>query len=193
MVAGILSGFRKDAGQPRPSYLQNHAAGPGMGFVPSFLRWRTAYGYRPALGNRPVQGTHFSQTGAGCGPGIYRHGGILAMVTRILNYAFSEPRSWLLQRLTALMLVGYLVMFTALVAVNKPVQFNVWKSMFRPGWMRVATLIFIFSLLLHAWQGIRNILRDYVKLPILRIVMERLVTGVLLVYAVWSIRILWSL
>ncbi|HUF80982.1 MAG TPA: succinate dehydrogenase, hydrophobic membrane anchor protein, partial [Burkholderiales bacterium] len=59
--------------------------------------------------------------------------------------------------------------------------------------VQYATILFIASLLFHAWIGVRNIFLDYIKDPGLRLTLYVLVIGALLWYGTWSIRILWSL
>jgi succinate dehydrogenase / fumarate reductase membrane anchor subunit len=59
--------------------------------------------------------------------------------------------------------------------------------------VKYATVLFIASLLFHAWIGMRNIFMDYIKDTGLRLTLYVLTIGALLLYAVWSIQILWSL
>jgi succinate dehydrogenase / fumarate reductase membrane anchor subunit len=59
------------------------------------------------------------------------------------------------------------------------------------GWMRVATLLFFASLILHAWVGMRDILMDYIKPTGIRLGLEVGVILVLAVYAAWTAQILW--
>jgi succinate dehydrogenase / fumarate reductase membrane anchor subunit len=66
-----------------------------------------------------------------------------------------------------------------------------WKALFSQGWMRVATLLFFVSLLLHAWVGMRDILMDYVKPTGWRLALEIVVILVLVAAAGWSVEILW--
>jgi succinate dehydrogenase / fumarate reductase membrane anchor subunit len=113
------------------------------------------------------------------------------MLTRILTRAYTGPRTWLLQRLTAVLLASYLLMLMALLMMHKPMLFAAWKTLFDPLWMRVATLLFLFSLFTHAWLGVRDMLHDYLPSARIRRVSEWLITMLLLLYSIWSVHILW--
>ena len=59
--------------------------------------------------------------------------------------------------------------------------------------MKLATLLFLLSLYLHAWVGVRNIFMDYVKNGGVRLALYVLVITALIAYAGWSAQILWSI
>ncbi len=58
--------------------------------------------------------------------------------------------------------------------------------------VELATLLFALSLYLHAWVGVRNIVMDYIKSSGLRLALYVIVIAALIVYAGWSVQILWS-
>jgi succinate dehydrogenase / fumarate reductase membrane anchor subunit len=58
--------------------------------------------------------------------------------------------------------------------------------------MRYATVLFVLSLLLHAWVGVRNIFMDYIQSTGLRLVLYVLVILALIAYGVWAVQILWG-
>lgn len=101
-------------------------------------------------------------------------------------------RDWLLQRSTAIFMALYLMMLLTLVAVNRPIEHEVWQGLFSPQWMKMATALFLFSLFIHAWLGVRNVLSDYIKSFSLRLGILAMVTTALLAYAVWTVKILWG-
>lgn len=101
-------------------------------------------------------------------------------------------RDWLAQRVTAAVMAVYTVLFAATLFVQRPSHYEAWKALFSPGWMRVATLLVLLSLYWHAWLGMHDILIDYVKPAGLHRLSKTLVMLALAVYAVWSVRILWS-
>ena len=51
----------------------------------------------------------------------------------------------------------------------------------------------MLSLFYHAWVGIRDIVMDYVKSAAVRFVIHVLVILALLLYAIWSVEILWGM
>jgi succinate dehydrogenase / fumarate reductase, membrane anchor subunit len=111
---------------------------------------------------------------------------MVVMVARLL----SGPRMWLLQRLTAVVVACYGLLLTTLLIIQKPARFEAWQAVFTPGWMRIATLLFLFSLFVHAWLGVHDIFQDYLPIK-LRYKAEWLLAGVFLLYSIWSVNILW--
>ena len=85
----------------------------------------------------------------------------------------------------------YSVIAVCVLLSAKPITYGVWRELFSQGWMRVATLLFMVSLVWHAWVGVRDILMDYIKLAGLRLMLEVLVLLVLAAYIGWTIQILW--
>jgi len=99
---------------------------------------------------------------------------------------------WLLQRLTAVVMAVYTVLAVIALAANRPAGYGEWKATFSHAWFKVATMLFVASLLYHAWIGMRDILMDYIKPTALRLGSEFAVAIVLLFYLVWTASILWG-
>jgi len=99
---------------------------------------------------------------------------------------------WLLQRLTAVVMAVYTVVFVAALLVCAPRTFPAWQEMFASPWMRVATLVFLVALLYHAWVGVRDIIMDYIKSTAVRLAAQTLVAVTLVAELAWAIAILWS-
>lgn len=70
---------------------------------------------------------------------------------------------WLLQRGSAVVMAVLLPLLAWRIGAAWPLDFAGWQSLFAPGWMRLATWVFSFTLALHAWLGMRDILIDYVR------------------------------
>jgi succinate dehydrogenase / fumarate reductase membrane anchor subunit len=113
------------------------------------------------------------------------------MVNRVVVGAHYGLRGWLVQRVSAVVMALYAVLFAAALAAARPADYAAWKAFFAPGWMRIATLLFFASLFLHAWVGMRDILMDYVKPAGLRLALEVLVILALVGCAGWALQILW--
>ena len=114
------------------------------------------------------------------------------MVNRLASGASYGLRGWLVQRVSAVVLAGYTVYMASFLGSHRPLEFSAWEALFMPLWVRVFSLLFFFSLLLHAWVGMRNILMDYVPATGLRLSLEVAVFFALAAYGVWSIQILWG-
>ncbi len=115
------------------------------------------------------------------------------MVDRAVTGAHYGLRDWLAQRVTAVLMAFYTLVFLGTVLASPQIDFDGWRQLFAPQWMKLATLLFLVSLYLHAWVGVRNIFMDYVKSSSLRLVLYVIVIAALVVYTGWSAQILWGL
>ena len=114
------------------------------------------------------------------------------MVNRLVVGAGYGLLGWLVQRISAVVLVIYTSFMTIFLLFHRPLQFADWKALFMSLPMRLFTFLFFLSLFLHTWVGVRNILMDYVHPTGWRLGLEVAVIFALVVYAVWSIQILWG-
>lgn len=115
------------------------------------------------------------------------------MVDRIVSGAHYGLRDWLMQRITGVVMALYSLFMAAFLLTHQPLQFADWSILFQNQWVRFASLLFLLSLYLHAWVGVRDILMDYVHHTVLRLTAEVLVILVLVVCTAWSVQILWGL
>ena len=113
------------------------------------------------------------------------------MVNRIIVGAHYGLKDWLAQRVTALLMIGYTVIF--LVVWPRPMSYAGWKALFAQGWMRFATFLLVASVLIHAWVGMRNFWMDYVHHSGMRLALEIATILWLVGCAGWAMQILWGL
>jgi len=99
--------------------------------------------------------------------------------------------NFLLQRLTALILVVFFAILGVRLLLAGTIDYVAWASIFVPLWMKVLTLVALAALLYHAWVGVRDIWMDYVKPVWVRLTLQTLTALWLLACAVWSVQILW--
>jgi len=114
------------------------------------------------------------------------------MVKREVVGAHYGLRDWLAQRVTAVIMVVYTTVILSAIAGLPRMDYSQWKVLWQMPVVKYATVLFIASLLFHAWVGMRNIFMDYIKHAGLRLTLYVLTIGALLLYAFWSIQILWS-
>ena len=100
--------------------------------------------------------------------------------------------AWLLQRLTAVVMVVYTVFMVGLAIWCAPQGYADYKAMFSGNFVRLFTMFFIVSLLYHAWVGVRDIVMDYMKATAVRLTAQTVVGAALLFYLIWSVSILWG-
>ena len=115
------------------------------------------------------------------------------MVRREVVGAHYGLRDWLAQRVTAVVMLAYTAVILAMIVGLPAMDYEQWKTIWQTPIVQYSTILFIVSLLVHAWIGVRNIFMDYIKNAGLRLALYVLTIGALLTYAVWSMRILWSL
>ena len=115
------------------------------------------------------------------------------MVKRIVVGAHYGLRSWLIQRVTAVVVAVYAVYLLIVLALQPTLDFITWRSVFATTWIRVPTFLCLLAIYMHAWVGVRDIFMDYVKHTTLRLALLALVAVALLAYTAWTVQILWSL
>lgn len=103
---------------------------------------------------------------------------------------YAGMRGWLLQRATALYLLGFVIFFSLRGLLAPPATFEAWRAwMLSPG-PRLATLLFFAAVALHAWIGLRDIALDYVKPFALRLAVLAAVAGGLAATLGWAALVL---
>ncbi len=119
------------------------------------------------------------------------------MVTAVTSFGRSGLSDWLIQRVSAVVLLAYFI--TLGFAIGGGVEYGEWKALFEQTWMRIFSLLAILSLAAHAWIGMWAVLTDYLterlmgsKGNVLRISAQILCSLTIFVYVVWAIQILWG-
>ena len=86
------------------------------------------------------------------------------MVDRKLAGAHYGLRDWAAQRITAVIMIIYaVVFFLFLLGMVGAEDYSQWQAFFGKTWVKVFTQTTLIALLLHAWVGIRDLWMDYVK------------------------------
>lgn len=99
---------------------------------------------------------------------------------------------WLLQRLTAVLMAGYTLFLLVYLLATPARDYAAWNLTFSQTWFQVGTMLFLVSLLYHAWVGMRDILMDYLRATGIRLAAECAVGFALLFYLIWAAAILWG-
>jgi len=114
------------------------------------------------------------------------------MIHSITNLTRSGLKDWFVQRISALILVVYILFLVGYLLGHPSVDYSSWKALFLCGWMRCFTLLAMLSLIAHAWIGMWTIFTDYIQCSVLRGLIQIIVVIALLLYLVWMIAILWG-
>lgn len=129
------------------------------------------------------------------------------MVTAVTSFGRSGLSDWLIQRVTAVILLAYTVFIVWSLLCAPDLGYEQWKALFGQTPVRVFSLLALISLVAHAWIGLWAISTDYLVEHVLRIKTNEFVAskanllrwifqGVCAVvsfyYLVWGIQVLWS-
>jgi succinate dehydrogenase / fumarate reductase membrane anchor subunit len=98
---------------------------------------------------------------------------------------------WMIQRASAVIMFSYLLLLCVALFTISP-GFQGWHAFFAMWWVKIATLIFLVSLLFHAWIGIWTVLTDYVHQGCIRLILEFIFVLSLFAYFFWGLLIIWS-
>lgn len=120
------------------------------------------------------------------------------MVTAVTNLGRSGLSDWLIQRITAVVLIAYTV-FIGCVVFSGDLNYAQWKGLFEQTWVRVFSVAAMLSIAMHAWIGLWCVSTDYItermmgeKATALRLLFQAICAVILFTYVVWGIQILWG-
>jgi succinate dehydrogenase / fumarate reductase, membrane anchor subunit len=102
-------------------------------------------------------------------------------------------KDWLIQRVTAVIMVLFSVVILGFFMVHGAVGYSDWKHLFTNQLVRILALLFFLSVFYHAWIGVRDVLMDYIKPVGIRLSLQVLVFLFLIVCAIWTVAILWGI
>lgn len=114
------------------------------------------------------------------------------MVNRPVIGAHYGLRDWLVQRITAVVLLVYVLGMLDFLLFSCGASFDAWKALFATTWVRVLTTVSMLALLWHAWIGVRDIWMDYVKPTGLRVALHTLTALWLIGSLVYMIKVVWG-
>jgi succinate dehydrogenase / fumarate reductase membrane anchor subunit len=115
------------------------------------------------------------------------------MVKKITSLTGSGVRDWLIQRITAILLVAYTLFLVTYLILHTPLQYADWSALFHCNWIRIFTFFTLLSVMYHTWVGMWTVFTDYVKYPGLRLTVQALTILALFGCLVWGITIVWGL
>lgn len=114
------------------------------------------------------------------------------MLFKLLSSQYPGMRWWLSQRLTALLMAIYIVLLIVALMVIQPVGYVAWHNFAHGMAFRIGTYLFFICLSIHAWLGVRDVLRDYVFNRSLRAYMQVAVDCLIVIELIWLLVILWK-
>lgn len=104
--------------------------------------------------------------------------------------ALEGLKPWLFQRLSALYMIFYTVYVLVYWSFFNSLNYTSWYGWLSADLNQILLGLFYLSLLLHAWIGVRDVLLDYIKPFLLRLLLLFAVAVFLLGSAIWLFKIL---
>ena len=108
-----------------------------------------------------------------------------------MRRALSGLRAWLVQRVSAVYMLLFLVFVLAHFLLDVPRSYLAWHTWIANPVVSIATFVFFAALLAHMWVGLRDVILDYVKPLAVRAGALALLALGLIGLGAWVIRILW--
>tara|TARA_B110001450_G_C17629901_1_gene484766 strand:+ start:1343 stop:1711 length:369 start_codon:yes stop_codon:yes gene_type:complete len=122
------------------------------------------------------------------------------MMAFFARFTLSGPNNWIIQRITAIVMTAYLFFIVGFLVANPVLTYDQWSALNGLLSMRIFTLVTIAAVAFHAWIGMRCVLTDYITVRLIgpkangvRNVLQLGLGFIILLYLVWTIKILWGL
>jgi len=109
---------------------------------------------------------------------------------RLVVGAHYGLKDWLLQRITAVIMVVFTLILLVSFLLGDP-TYDGWAGLFSNQIMKLITFLAILSLLYHAWVGVRDIWMDYIKPVGVRLTLQVLTALWLIASVGYAAQILW--
>jgi succinate dehydrogenase / fumarate reductase, membrane anchor subunit len=114
-------------------------------------------------------------------------------LTNITSLTRNGLRDWVVQRVSSIILALYVLFLLGFILFNPSLDYFTWQQLFANGWMRIFSLLTLLSLMAHAWVGMWTIVTDYIKPPVLRLLVQVIIVLALIIYFIWGVEILWGI
>lgn len=108
-----------------------------------------------------------------------------------MRRAVSGLRAWLVQRVSAVYMLLFLVFVLTHFLLELPRSYLAWHTWIANPVVSSAAFVFFAALLAHMWVGLRDVILDYVKPLAVRVGALALLALGLIGLGAWVIRILW--
>ncbi len=98
----------------------------------------------------------------------------------------SGLKAWAIQRLTAIYIALFLLYLLGVLLFAAPSDHLAWKAWLGGPVVSVALLLFVVSVLMHAWIGVRDVLIDYVHPIAIRATLLGVIALALVAMGLWA-------
>ena len=128
------------------------------------------------------------------------------MVKAVTNFGRSGLSNWLVQRVSAVILLAYILFLVC--SASQGLDHTQWKALFYCTPVQIFSTIALFSVVAHSWIGVWSVLTDYVterffklelgielgaKAAVLRLLLAVGTVLLMAIYTLWGLKILWGM
>ncbi|MFU9136204.1 MULTISPECIES: succinate dehydrogenase membrane anchor subunit [unclassified Erwinia] len=114
------------------------------------------------------------------------------MVSNASALGRNGVHDWLLLRAAAMIITLYVLYVLGFIVMSGTLTYEIWRGFFASPLTKVFTLLTLFSILVHGWIGMWQVLTDYVKAVATRLILQLIVVVALLVYAIYGTVVVWG-
>ncbi|MTH44949.1 succinate dehydrogenase membrane anchor subunit [Intestinirhabdus alba] len=114
------------------------------------------------------------------------------MVSNASALGRNGVHDFILVRATAIVLTLYILYMVGFFAISGELTFEAWSGFFSLAFTKVFTLLALFSVLIHAWIGMWQVLTDYVKPLAVRLILQLAIVVALAVYVIYGFVVVWG-
>ena len=107
-----------------------------------------------------------------------------------MRKAVTGFRAWLVQRISAVYMLLFILYLLAHFIVEPPRSHLAWRGWILSPAVSIVSFVFFAALLTHAWVGLRDVIMDYVKHPGMRVLALAVLVAGLVAMSGWTARIL---
>ncbi|CAX58827.1 Succinate dehydrogenase hydrophobic membrane anchor protein [Erwinia billingiae Eb661] len=114
------------------------------------------------------------------------------MVSNASALGRNGVHDWLLLRAAAMIMTLYVIYILGFVVMSGTLTYDIWRGFFASNFTKVFTLLTLFSILVHGWIGMWQVLTDYIKPVAIRLMLQLVVVVALFVYAIYGTVVVWG-
>lgn len=113
------------------------------------------------------------------------------MVTTVTSLTGNGLKDWLIQRFTALLLLGYFLFLFGYIACHPGLDYARWATLFHCIWVQLATSLALFAFLFHAFIGLWTVTTDYIHCVVIRLMVQGGIVLILGAQVIWGLMMIW--
>jgi succinate dehydrogenase / fumarate reductase membrane anchor subunit len=100
--------------------------------------------------------------------------------------------AWLIQRLSAVFMLGFIAFMLVHFLVDPPHSYGAWRNWMTSPWASVGATLSVVNLSTHTWVGLRDVIIDYVRPVAVRLAALFLLALALSAMIGWAVVILFT-